>query len=95
MAVSERDVLRKAVRFLKNKYDIEVPRAELNSINSCYEALERCVFEANKEKINNAVFKLREDYRKRNFNLSLEIKKLELENERLKNKKSLWERIFG
>ena len=95
MAVSERDVLRKAVRFLKNKYDIEVPRAELNSINSCYEALERCVFEANKEKINNAVFKLCEDYIKRNFNLSLEIKELKHEVEKLKNRRSLWRKIFG
>lgn len=95
MAVSERDVLRKAVRFLKNKYDIEVPRAELNSINSCYETLERCVFEANKEKINNAVFKLCEDYRKRNFNLSLEIKELKHEVEKLKNRRSLWRKIFG
>lgn len=95
MAVSERDVLRKAVRFLKNKYGVETPRAELNSINSCYDALERCVIEINKEKINNAVFKLYEDYRNRNFNLNLEIKELKVEIERLKNKKSFWKRIFG
>lgn len=95
MAVSERDVLRKAVRFLKNKYKIEISRVELNSIDSCYNALDRCVYEANKESINKAVYKLCEDYRKINLNLRLENVELKHEIEKLRSKRSLLSRIFG
>lgn len=95
MAISERDVLRKVVRYMKNKYGVEISKAELNSIESCYTALDRCVHEANEEKLDKVIYALCNDYRDKNFYLTVENKLLKKEIQELKAKKSLWRRIFG
>lgn len=93
MAVSERDVLRKVVRYFKDKFKVKVERTELNSINSCYEAMERVILEANKESLDYVLFKKYENQVEVNLKLKTEILELRQEIDRLK--KPFWKKIFG
>lgn len=96
MIISERDMLRKIASRLKNKFGVKVDRKELSSTEDCYRAIEKVVAEANRDKINETLLKLCEDYRKLNFSLKLEIAKLKAENKILAQPKiSFIKKLLG
>ena len=93
MAVSERDVLRKIVRYFRDKFEVKIERADLNSINSCYEAMERVIIEANKTSLDVVMYKKYEHQVEVNLKLKTEIMELRQQVENLK--KPFWKKIFG